>query len=394
MTIGTGNALILFNAGEEVVESDFNALQNALTLRAWEVPGWADMTAFDEFDHDYMDAFADNGAAVYARNFGVFTRGGGLLPSVAGLVSSMTGGMIGIWSRYNYGEPSTDSTAARSVRWVYLTGSAPWSYTHDATSQGDYRYDIVTCKIDEAAAGATTRPFQDSATGAQTATSINKQTALTLDLDAATAVTKGTEAASLGAATIPAIPSGRRILYYVSVHNSTMTAYDCTVPAGRLLSSLIVPANEYGIRSASVANGISVAGTPNGTLVSTGVGNFACLPPTEWRGDPSVRILGARVWAIMQTGDTANLVLLDLAAGTFGVLQDVSSSFYHDSTQHHVGLDFRGLPASSGYGPLWGSGATTKLRNGFGECTCPGIIFGFAAPGSVLYSVMWYAIRG
>ena len=391
---GQGNSLVLFNEGEEVMEGDLNALQNCLTERAWEVPGWADMTAFDEFSNSYMDAFSDNGAAVEARNFGVFTRGGGLLPSASGLVSSMTGGMIGIWNRYNYAAPPDDPTVARSVRWVYLAGSAGWTYTHDATTTGYYRYDIVTCKIDEAAGVPVTRPFQDAITGAQTATSGNKQTALTLDLDASTAVTKGTEAASLGAATIPAIPSGRRILYYVLVHSGALTVYDCTVPAGRLLASLIVPGNEYGMRYANVTNGTTIAATPDGTLVSTGVGDFTCLPPAEWRGDPSVRILGARVWAKLQTGDTTYLRLLNLTAGTNAALRDVSSSFYHDGQQHHVGLDFRGLPASTGYGPLWGTGASTKARNGFGECTCPGIGFGFAATGSVLYSVMWYAIRG
>ena len=46
--IGHSNALVKFSEGEEVVEGDFNALQNCLTERAWEVPGMADLTAFDE----------------------------------------------------------------------------------------------------------------------------------------------------------------------------------------------------------------------------------------------------------------------------------------------------------------------------------------------------------
>ena len=54
---GHGNSIVLFNDGEEVVQGDFNALQNALTERAWEVPGMADLTAFDEFGQLYTDAF-------------------------------------------------------------------------------------------------------------------------------------------------------------------------------------------------------------------------------------------------------------------------------------------------------------------------------------------------
>ena len=93
---GHGNSIVLFNDGEEVVQGDFNALQNALTERAWEVPGMADLTAFDEFGQLYTDAFSDNGTLWTARNYGVFTRGGGLLPSASGLVSSIGGGMVGV----------------------------------------------------------------------------------------------------------------------------------------------------------------------------------------------------------------------------------------------------------------------------------------------------------
>jgi len=404
MAIGTGNGLILFSDGEEVVEGDFNALQNCLTERAWEVPGMADLTAFDEFGQLYTYAFSDNGALWTARNCGVFTRGGGLLPSASGLVSSMAGGMIGIWSN-PLNRPSSDPTAARTMRWVYLSGSA-WSHTHAATSSGQYRIDIVTCKIDEAAAVLTPRSFQDATTGALTSQSFNKQTVLALDLDASTAVTVGDEAASAAAAIVPAIPSGRRLLYYVVVHDSTMTAYDCTIPAGSLITAITLPVNSAIYRNGGGAWTEDYANNMGYLLAPTTVGAATafCVPPPSIAGDPSVRILGALVTAYLHSGDTVRVERSPTALGgawSPTTMAEITSLFTTGG-YHSVLVDLRGLPngassppAVKGLGPLWASGATTKAKDTGGDVNTIGITFRFATPQySAIGAITWYAVRG
>ena len=406
---GHGNSIVLFNDGEEVVQGDFNALQNALTERAWEVPGMADLTAFDEFGQLYTDAFSDNGTLWTARNYGVFTRGGGLLPSASGLVSSIGGGMVGVWS--NSGNlPSDDSTASRTMRWVFLSGST-WSYTHAATSSGQYRIDIVTCKIDEAAAVWTSRSFQDATTGALTTWTGDKQTALTLDLDASTAVTVGAEAASAAAAVVPAIPSGRRLLYYVVVHDSTMTAYDCTVPLGRLITGISFPTNSAIYRNGAGGGWTEIFGAGLNEMASpttsASTNAIFCVPPDSIAGDPSVRILGVLITAHLHANDTVR-VERNTTAGAWSptVLADITPLWivpgYLDGNYHSVLVDLRGLPFDASYlpriqgrGPFWANGATTKAKVTGGDVNTIGITFGSPiAALSGVSAITWYAIRG
>ena len=401
---GHGNSIVLFNDGEEVVQGDFNAVQNALTERAWEVPGIADLTAFDEFGQAYSDAFSDNGALWTARNYGVFTRGGGLLPTVSHLVSSMAGGMVGVWS-ISGTLPSDDSTAARSMRWVFLSGST-WTYTHAATTTGQYRVDIVTCKIDEAAAVPTSRSFQDAVTGALTTWTGNKQTALALDLSASTAVTQGAEAGSAAAAIIPAIPAGRHLLYYVVVHDSTMTAYDCTIPVGSLITAITLPVNSAIYRNGGGAWTEDYANNMGYLLAPTTVGAATafCVPPPSMTGDPSVRILGALVTAYLHPGDT---VRVERSPTTLGgawsptTMAEITSLF-NTGGYHSVLVDLRGLPQGAGSlpavaakGPLWANGNTTKAKVSGGDVNTIGITFRFATPQySAIGAITWYAVRG
>ena len=386
MAIGTGNSLVLFNDGEEVVESDFNALQNALTERAWEMPGWHDMAAFDQFGSTYETAF------IYGpgdgRKYGVFTKGGGLLPSYSGLGSSLAGGLIGIWSTPMDGTPPVDPTVARAVRWVSLWGGE-WSHTHDAAGSGKYRYDIVTCKIDEGDSGTLiSRSFEDATTGALTTQNCDKQTALTLDLVAATAVTKGTEAASEGAATIPAIPSGRHLLYYVLVHYTAIEkVFDCTIPAGSLITGTMFPVQGYGRYPVWTESGLIITSTTNSEAV--------LLPPPEITGDPSVRVLGFCMSATLKATDTVQMVALDPVAGTTANIGPaLSTQFTRDSGPHTQMIDLRGLPASTGCGPMWANGAATKQNVPAGDTKTLAICVTAAGSGTVIRVVTWYAIRG
>jgi hypothetical protein len=410
MSIGHSNALVKFSEGEEVVEGDFNALQNCLTERAWEVPGMADLTAFDEVGQAYSDAFSDNGALWAARNYGVFTRGGGLLPSAAGLVSSLGGGVVGIWSNPGNLPPEVlvdgvlhdDSTASRTMRWVFLSGST-WSYTHGATSSGQYRVDIVTCKIDEGAAWPTSRSFQDAVTGALTSQSPYKQMALTLDLDASTAVTVGAEAASAAAAIIPAIPTGRRLLYYVLVHDSAMTVFDCTIPVGSLITAITLPVNSaiYRAGPAPWVEDYSLIGGLTGSY-STGAAVAFCIPPESITGDPSVRILGALVTARLTADHTVHIQ----SNATHGAwspsdIADVTGLFTRDGQYHSTLIDLRGLPhgagslpAVAGIGPVWANGAHTKVKNTAGDQNSIGITFGQSNVSLWIGSITWYAVRG
>src|SRR5208283_119180 len=137
-------------------------------------PGMSDLTAFAELGNTYGGLHNSPNGHIWTD--GVFTRGKGLTPTAiysAGVRQSfLDAGFIGVWQADAW--PNAGPTIARNIRWVFLPPSS-WAYIHDAATSGYYRYDIVTCAINEAAGVLTTRPFQDADTGAQTATSINKQ---------------------------------------------------------------------------------------------------------------------------------------------------------------------------------------------------------------------------
>ena len=397
MPIGVGNGLVKFNDGEEVVESDFNALQNALTLRAWEVPGYADFTAFDQFggaSGDYSQMLAYSTGISTARNQSVYTRGGGLCPSSAGFVSSLGGGFLGVWAQDDHdGYPDTGvSTSARWMRWVFLPPSA-WTHVHGAAASGKYRYDLVTCRVLEGDSGTlTTRSFEDATTGALTTQSFEKQTALTLDLDAATAITVGAEGSDPAALTLPLIPAGRRLLYYVKVSSSAIVGtYDCTIPAGKLITGITFPKNDGVYRSGTWTD----AGL--GLIACTTAATVACIPPSQICGDPSVRILGVAVTATLNTGDTVKVQQFPTVGGPV-VLADITSKFTLDGSLHTTLVDLRGLPASTSYvhnyGPVWANGATTKVTGWTSDILLAGLYFSLAATGRTIKSVTWYAIRG
>ena len=382
---GHGNSIVLFNDGEEVVQGDFNALQNALTERAWEIPGYHDLVAFDQFGTDYNTALIGGDG----RKYGVYTKGGGLLPSYDGpygRTSSLTGGLLGIWATPLVGNPNVDSTVARAMRWVSLWGGE-WSYLHDATTSGQYRIDIVTCAVNEAASGTlVSRSFQDATTGALTSIDVDKQTSLTLDLASATAVTKGAEAASEAAAVIPAIPTGRRILYYVVVHNTAITSmHDCTIPAGSLITNVMFPTQGYSWASAwTVSGGLSITATGNNSTV--------LMPPQGIAGDPSVRILGFTFEGTLQATDVVQMAMFDWTAGTWTLVGPaLSAQFARSGAPELKTIDLRGKPAATGSGPIWGNGWSTKV---VGTVTTVGIYVWSAAGSTTVKSVNWYAVRG
>jgi hypothetical protein len=243
-------------------------------------------------------------------------------------------------------------------------------------------------------------------TGAQTSQTFNKQTALTLDLDASTAVTVGAEAASAAAAVVPAIPSGRRLLYYVVVHNSTLTVYDCTVPVGSLITAITLPVNSAIYRAGGSAWIEDYANNMGYLLAPTTVGAATafCVPPPSMTGDPSVRILGALVTAYLHSGDTVRVERSPTALGgawSPTTMADVTSLFTTGG-YHSVLVDLRGLPhgagslpAVAGYGPIWANGATTKAKVTAGDVNTIGITFRFATPQySAIGAITWYAVRG
>ena len=389
MSTGTGNALILFNDGEEIEETDFNALQNALTLRAWEVPGFADMVAFDQFGSNYDAVFI----GADGRNGGVFTKGGGLLPTASGPISTLHPGMLGIWNRPGYGIPDSDPLAARSVRWFYLATS--WAYTHDATS-GGYRYDLVSCASTEAAGVPTARPFQDGTTGIATSVTVNKETVLTLDLATSPTVTKGGEAGSAAAAQIPALPSGRNLLYYVLLHGSAITnVYDCTIPVGPLITAIAYPAFSH----------YDTWPTEEGAIAASASGTAILVPPSSFAGDPSVRILGFTMCAGLLPGDTVRMVALAGKGGTTtNIGGDLSTLFTRDSSLYVTTIDLRGLPcgagalpAVAGNGPLWANGRNDKapsISDVTNILSSIAIAVTAAGGGTTIEAVTWYAIRG
>jgi hypothetical protein len=393
MTIGKDSPLIKFNDGEPVDPQDFIALQNLLSQRAWELPGFDDMMAFERINmgppYGPMLIYGVGTLPGNTQTSGVFTRGGGLLPSSSGLVSSLGGGLLGVWAlpaTYS-GYPDTPALTSSVIRWAFLPNGS-WAHTHTAAPSGQFRYDLVTCRVLEADTALTTRSFEDATTGALTSASINKQTNLMIDLDASTAITQGTAG---GSPTLPAIPSGRRILYYVKVSDSAITeVHDCTIPAGKLIVGTS-PAMLTGVYPSAVVAG---GGSLQAHLAED---TFHLLPPGSLCGDPSVRLLGVALDAKLNTGDTVHLRKVSrcgLQAESSPDI-DVTSSFTLDNAEHTVFLDLRGLPGGNGLGPLWGNGNYTKASAiGAADLTTLAIRIVAGGTTTTVYGTTWYGVRG
>jgi hypothetical protein len=393
------NDLVKFNDGEELVEGDFNDLQNALTERAWEIPGCSDLMAFEQLGKSYLDMLS-NWVTAYAHRTGVFTKGGGLMPSFSGASSYLSGGLLGTWDQQGTEAhlPQANSMVTRSLRWaMFIPEFGNWSYAHDSAATGKTRYDIVTCRITETSGGQVTRTFEDATTGKVSAQDYDKRTMLSVDLDSASAVTKGAE--TTGTPSIPAVPTGRHLLYYVLVNDSgIVTVHDCTIPAGPLLTAYCCPSID-GLCSTAWIPISTVGGTPTGGVGAANAGEFVCPVPVAFR-DPSVRILGVAVQALFTTGTQVTLRAInsaDLTVTTVAQLGGggvVTSSFGMDSVNRVVSLDLRGPPAPASIGPWWGNGKTTKENDANGDRTCPALHVSAVGAGSRIYSITWYGVRG
>jgi len=352
MTIGKDSPLVLFNDGEQCVADDYNAQQNVLTQRAWEVPGYSDLLSFARFGvGGGYDANLSGGP--WHIKQGVFVKGGGLLPLKSGLTSSLGGGFLGTWSGFDtgLGYPLDVSVAPSRLQWVYLPPGA-WSHNHNPAPSGQFRYDLVTCAITTVEGGETIRSFADDVTGALTSTVDNKLSSLTLDLDPTTAVVQGAAGAT---PSLPVVPGGRRVLYCVRVSDSAITdIFDCTVPAGPLITSETLPAKDALLpASSSWTNTVSGGGISTGGIVTTSAGQSMTIPaPSAMRGDPNLRMVGVAIRANLNAGDSLALYRLDSSVdgGALNLIADLTGSITTGGALGTILVDLRGLPALGGLG--------------------------------------------
>ena len=187
------------------------------------------------------------------------------------------------------------------------------------------------------------------------------------------------------------------------VHDSTMTAYDCTIPAGSLITGITFPVNSAIYRNGAgawVADYTLMGGLVG--PVATGAATAFCIPPPSMTGDPSVRILGAYVTARLNSEHTVR-VERNTTAGAWSPtdMAEITSLFTRDGNYHSVLVDLRGLPAGAsslpavvGHGPLWANGSTTKAKVTAGDVNTIGITFRSSTIPLSIGAITWYAVRG
>lgn len=225
--------LILFNDGEALDYGDLNDLQDRLMLRMWDHRYYERaIRAID--DSDTYAAEYGTPTLVDARAF-CFGVGGGLDSSAGtSLTQTLNPGVIG-----TYPSTSPPGSAGAAFRFVEI-GEGEVSFTLDNNvGGGAIRFDLISFKVDQAAANNVARDFQDAITGALSSQLLDKATRLS----ASFTLTKGTPGAG-----VPATPAGEVALLAfgindgASVINSFFTQ-DYRFPLDGI-QEYVVPANQ------------------------------------------------------------------------------------------------------------------------------------------------------
>lgn len=396
----TGSKTCQFHAGEGIVLEDINQAQSWMTSRSWEVQEYANLIAMDQFGASFGSAFS--GDSFRTRKYCVYTRGSGLvITNNYGAGISIGAGDLGIWSDAADDLPLPPTPASQHMRWVNVAAS-DFTYAPPAASTGKARWDLITCKINEVDGDQTTRTFEDAVTKEKTTQQFHKSKVLTLDLSASTSITSLAESESPTRPGVSDVPAGRYALLAIKVGDSGILAIeDLTVPVGRLCRGTTTGADAleahfvaYGYVTSERWSVLTNGGIS--TDLSSG-GAIAFLPPREILGDPSVRIVGARLIHKLKEADSVLLrrCYLD-GVKSDDEIYSLTASITHDGTAQNSLIDFRGFPylATGTRPPLWGNGYTTKDDTAGDNVSCPQILVVADGEDSEVYSLTWYWIKG
>ena len=407
---GIGSNRTIFADGEGITSCDLTDISKNAIRRAWEVPGVADLVAFDLLDATYNGAMA-SATALKGRNTGVFTVGGGLCPHAFtgmgnGGKTGIDRGVIGIWTESTVVTLPGASGDGKMLWGLVDTATAGLVVTSDNPATDLYRWDLISVSASEIDIATVTRDYKDATTGAETSEDVVPAKVVQF----AYTVTKGTEGA-VDAVTVPALPAGERYLYAVKLAHASTAANvvelrDYTIPLGKLI---------YAPQTASMAmtnhlgDGFDLAWVSNGeTLIAldaTTKSTAYLCPPAHLMG-PSVRILGFTLAHEINNssggGDAALIKLVRRTVSGEGVAEedivDLSSRFTSDGTATRTFIDLRGLPADGVIPqPLWGNGKTTKesFVHHYDAATIPCLqITSPSRSGSKckIYGITWFAV--
>lgn len=355
----TRSKVVNFNDGQALAYDDLNAIVRSATSRAWEIPGYWDLWAADfPFDSTPNTRF-DAPTGINGR---VFVKGGGVAPNFSGLTVTPSSGFIGTYVSAAY--PADTQPV---MRWVYLAQADSISFTHAAAGGGNYRYDLITVAMTEAASDSQNVDFKDGTTGALSTQSLNTRRSLTAQFT----VTQGVAAGSIGAAVIPNVPVGQCLLYVVLVGPSAIQfVQDVTVPVGQPrffsapVGSFAISANtgtDWGV-AAGQANIVAVAGNKQVVIAVPYFG-----------GDPHARLLSL----LMKYRLTAGTGQVEIGSHLYGQspasgftpITDITGRFTVDGADHETLVDLRGWPDTNAAGPYWCHGSMQRTD------TVRGVIF-------------------
>lgn len=367
---GTGSNRTIFSDGEGLTSGDLTDISKNAIRRAWEIPGVADLVAFDLLDATYNGAMV-SATALKGRNTGVFTVGGGLCPGYASNNTGIDRGVIGIWTESTAVSLPGASGDGKMLWGLVDTATAGLAVAHDNPATELYRWDLISVSASEIDIATVTRDYKDATTGAETSEDVvpakNVQFAYT--------VTKGTEGA-VGAVTVPALPAGERYLYAAKLfHGSSIASVvelrDYTIPLGKLQTVAQAPSHALDAPAGIDFDDIWSFGSDGSlyALSDTVVGTAAFSPPPQ-ACRPDARILGFTLAYEINnsTGDgdvaTFKLMRRTMDGATVDVeVTDLTSRLTYDGSKQRVFIDLRGIPADPGGAivqPLWGNGKTAK----------------------------------
>lgn len=375
-----------FSPGEGITSDDLNAISLNTTRRAWEAPGYAYLTGFDEVSasglRSYADAFDGDSSAMYARMRGVFTVGRGLEPSFTGLWSGVGSGFLGVWNDPSGPTPPPASGSNRMI-WASVSGG-DIAVTHSPASSGKTRWDLICVTPREVDAAMVTRDFKDATTGALTSETVVPGKGYTFDLNHI----EGDEASSNP--TVPSVPTGKYAVYAVMVGNTEITkAWDFTVPVGTLKSGIVLGREGSSFGAAAWAPQDSNTGLAS--EVSVG-GDALIFPPANVRGSVDGLLLGIKLSHRLYSGCSVFLSAFPTGAagGLLVNLATLTASVTMDGTDRVKTLDFRGTPYSDQTQPIWLNGTNKKGASDYALClrvTAPD-----TTNVSVIKHVQWYTL--
>lgn len=395
--------------GRALTDKDFNDISRNGSRRAWEVPGFADLMAFDLLE---MEVASKSYGAMFmgdlsvlgysARKTGCFVRGGGLVPSKTLHTSNIAAGMLGVWNESGTLAPPL-SNGDPQLLWAW-TDALGTPFTHNTPASGYKRWDLITVRIEELdVAPGVSRDFQDATTGAyssQTVTTAKRASVIFT-------LTEGTP--TTGTPVVPGTPSGEHAVYAILVDGSyggiLQQPLDLTIPAGPLKVGTTLP-QIHGIYAGADWASNPLVQTGNIASVHSGSSDELFVPaPPGLSGNPFAKLLGAAVVHQFEVGGGAptngycSLVRLDVgvASSSFSQLYDLSTEMLVDGTRKRVFFDFRWAentqPAPA---PWWGNGTQTK--GGIPtSARALGLYFRSSATGgdgSAVCGVTWYWVEG